>query len=364
MKKNSSLNLFIKILVIVIIICLGILLYKDINKNLIVDEEHDRNNKEYQYEKENNNKDTDDGNIAVRYYYNQLNENAKLLYEGIYKNKENLRTGNYIIEYDDAFNNLLNQENGNEILKNDFQSAWNAFSYDNMDVFYIDISKFKLLTEGRKKWGKVHYKVSIGLPDETYLNNDEKVLNNNYFKEYFKSAEQVEKEIETIEEIRSNVVKQAKQYKTDYERIKFVHDYLISNIEYEDKNIGDSNNYTIFGTLKMKRAVCEGYSRTLKYILDELKIPCLLVPGIGINEKKEEENHAWNYVFLENKWYAIDLTWDDPIIIGDGYVDSSVYYKFFLNGSEDFFVKHRESNKLIEGSQEFIYPRLSRTNYF
>ena len=29
------------------------------------------------------------------------------------------------------------------------------------------------------------------------------------------------------------------------------------------------------------------------------------------NIKLPSENHIWNYVYFKNKWYHIDLTWDD-----------------------------------------------------
>ena len=40
-----------------------------------------------------------------------------------------------------AFNTLLNTEKGDKTLYTAFQSAWNAFSYDECDLFYIDIKR-------------------------------------------------------------------------------------------------------------------------------------------------------------------------------------------------------------------------------
>ena len=65
--------------------------------------------------------------------------------------------------------------------------------------------------------------------------------------------------------------------------------------------------------------------------MDELQIPCVLVSGIAIDEDGKSERHAWNYVYIKNNWYAIDATWDDPIIIGDltNYTQKK-YYMYFL----------------------------------
>jgi transglutaminase/protease-like cytokinesis protein 3 len=108
--------------------------------------------------------------------------------------------------------------------------------------------------------------------------------------------------------------------------------------------------------------VCEGYAKSFKYILDDLGIPCVIVCGVGQNSNGEIENHAWNYVKLKDKWYAVDCTWDDPIIIGSGYVSESVYTKNFLKGSREFFKDHTEDGKVVEGSQ-FVYPTLSEDDY-
>jgi hypothetical protein len=39
------------------------------------------------------------------------------------------------------------------------------------------------------------------------------------------------------------------------------------------------------------------------------------IQKMGIpNFKISSKDHVWNYVYLDNKWYHLDLTWDDPIV--------------------------------------------------
>ncbi|MDO4975117.1 MAG: transglutaminase domain-containing protein, partial [Alphaproteobacteria bacterium] len=97
-----------------------------------------------------------------------------------------------------------------------------------------------------------------------------------------------------------------------------------------------------------KNVVCEGYARTFKYLMDELEIPCVLVSGIAVDEDGKSERHAWNYVYLKNDWYAIDVTWDDPIIIGNGRVDSNIKYKYFLKGSNTMNKDHTSSGQITK----------------
>ena len=89
-----------------------------------------------------------------------------------------------------------------------------------------------------------------------------------------------------------------------------VHDYLIDNIDY-DTTLAKKNIYDIYGALVQKSCVCEGYAKAFKYLIDQMEIPCVMVIGQATNTNGQTENHAWNYVQIENNWYAIDCTWDD-----------------------------------------------------
>ena len=67
-------------------------------------------------------------------------------------------------------------------------------------------------------------------------------------------------------------------------------------------------------------------------------------------------------MYIEGKGYAIDVTWDDPVIIGNGTVGDDIRYRYFLKGSDQFFVDHFEDGN-IAGEYNFEYPTLSNTNY-
>ena len=33
-----------------------------------------------------------------------------------------------------------------------------------------------------------------------------------------------------------------------------------------------------------------------------------------VNYKISNKNHIWNAVYLNNTWYHLDMTWDDPVV--------------------------------------------------
>ena len=100
---------------------------------------------------------------------------------------------------------------------------------------------------------------------------------------------------------------------SDKEKLKTIHDYIINNTKYDgQKADAIKNNTKIPNTYKSQKAygpliqgmgICGGYSDALAIFLDRLNIQ---------NYKIASSNHIWNLVKLD-KWYHIDLTWDDPV---------------------------------------------------
>lgn len=281
-------------------------------------------------------------------YYSQLDDYGKIIYTELEKNLDNMKSGTYNVQFGTTFDDLLHEENGEEILNNSFQLAVNALNFDNPETFFIDIPKLYLLTQITTKLWVTTYTVEIGCKDgQNYLNST------------FGNEVAVNQAIANVRNEKEKIKSMLSGNKEN--QIKGVHDYLVANLEY-DSSISRDNIYNIYGALINRCTVCEGYARSFKYIMDDLGIPCLIACGDAINSSGEIESHAWNYVQLDGSWYAMDVTWDDPIIIGNGYVNSSVNYKYYLKGSNEFFTNHTENGDIV-GNANFKYPTLSVSNY-
>ena len=75
------------------------------------------------------------------------------------------------------------------------------------------------------------------------------------------------------------------------------------------------------------------------------------------------ESHAWNCIQLGDVWYQVDVTWDDPIIIGNGKLTNKSKYKYFLKGTKTFEVDHTIHRQFTDGGKIFNYPNLSASDY-
>ena len=96
---------------------------------------------------------------------------------------------------------------------------------------------------------------------------------------------------------------------TTKEKIKSIHDYIINETNYDTfktKNIKDTTykSNTAYGVLIEHFGICSGYSDAMSIFLNKLNI---------INYKISNDQHIWNLVLLDGKWYHLDLTWDDPV---------------------------------------------------
>lgn len=93
------------------------------------------------------------------------------------------------------------------------------------------------------------------------------------------------------------------------EKIRVIHDYIIDHTEYdklkyENKNDDTYKSNTAYGVLIEGYGTCNGYADAMEIFLDKMNV---------INYKISNEEHIWNLVYLDGKWYHLDLTWDDPI---------------------------------------------------
>ena len=301
-------------------------------------------------EKSNSSTNTDYSNVQVdKYFYNQLDEKSRIIYRAFESNKEQMKTGTYQIELGTSFSDILSQSNGQEKLGEYYQSAIEAYTYDNAEVFYLSPKKMYLNIETTTRGGVSTYDV--------YINSGNEV---NYLTEEFSSKAEVDQAIAQIEQVKNQIL----QNKTGntYEDIKMVHDYLVDSINYES-SLSKQNIYNIYGALVNRECVCEGYARAFKYLLDELNIPCIMVIGTGTNSQGETENHAWNYVQLNGNWYAVDTTWDDPVVIGGGTASEESRYKYFLVGREIIDQDHSPSGQFTEGGKIFSYPDVTYESY-
>ena len=280
-----------------------------------------------------------------KFYYSNLDSNAKMVYNALSEQKSKLRKGNENINLPAEFGKAI--DNG-ENIEYIFSCAVNAFEYDNPELYYLDLSKMTLYYE-KNAFGdfKIYLKP----------NNE-----NGYLLSGFSNEQDVISAQRKINEIVNEIRINANEMESDYDKILYVHDWLTENVKY-DETISKPNKDTIYGVFVEGEAVCGGYAKAFKYVLDLVNINTIIIQGVGTNQN-QTENHAWNYVQLDGNWYGVDCTWDDPIIVGDltNYVEKK-YYTYFLKGSVVFNEGHVPFENFYGTNVRITYPNLNENDY-
>ena len=284
------------------------------------------------------------------FFYTQLDTYGKTFYSRLYSSLNDLKTGTYSVDFGVTFNDLLHTSDGAQILTDAFQLSINALLLDHPEIFYLDVTKMYMFTESTTTFAGTTYRISIG-PDE----------NSNYLLPGFNSLQDIYIAEDNLRTELYSIVSKLKG--STYDKILQVHNYLVDNIVYNSSN-NDEISHTLYGALINKTAVCDGYAKAFKYILDNIGISCVEVCGIAQNSAGATESHAWNDVLLDGRWYAVDVTWDDPIIIGgNGILTNELRYSYFLKGSDTFYSSHQEDGYIVTNG-EFKYPEISSVSYY
>ena len=104
-----------------------------------------------------------------------------------------------------------------------------------------------------------------------------------------------------LDYIENNIVDKSKSTE---DNIRAIHDYIINTTKYDKSHDDNNKSETAFGALINGYSICGGYTDAMELMLERLNIE---------SYKVSSSTHIWNAVNLNDKWYHIDLTWDDPV---------------------------------------------------
>lgn len=136
---------------------------------------------------------------------------------------------------------------------------------------------------------------------------------------------------------------------SQYDIVKYFHDYICENVVYDDEAENCNN---IYGAFVNKRALCQGMAKAFSYLCGKVGIETLTVTGDA-----DGIAHMWNMVKIGGDWYHIDPTYDNA--------ESPTYGKYVRY---DYFCLDDETmhSKRNIYDQEYEYPKASATrcNYY
>ena len=185
-----------------------------------------------------------------------------------------------------------------------------------------------------------------------------------------------------IEKVKATVKQVVSTVKSDdrYTTVRKLWDYTLRYTPYSPYGFAQGFGWTTdkmmyydgcaIGTYAWGNAVCEGLSDSIKIVCNELKIPCLYICNGG---------HAWNIIEMDDgKWYCFDssIAWAPDYInstpIGDYYIQNLLigfndngYWSGSTDGVNNHFITDPylfDYDDMLEGKDVFI-PEIALTQY-
>ena len=236
-----------------------------------------------------------------------------------------------------------------------FGAARDAFYMDHPELFYVDV--YKLYVSAGTKNGANFASAGAGLADNYYPDNT------------FGSAAEVTAAIGKFDKAVADAVAYASDGSASVaDKVRKANKYIAEHTDYDYgafENAQSGSEYngnvnTAYGALVEGKAMCGGYARAFKVVMDALDIPCVLIQGTACSSIAPSgmtagmEAHMWNAVNIDGLWYGVDVTYND----GDGNLE-----KYTLVGDDILSQNHFADGVISSSGFELKYPVIRTFNY-
>ena len=249
------------------------------------------------------------------YYFNQLNETEQRIYIKISKT---VRNNKISVNFGNIEDNNLTETIGKSLT---------AYINDNPDVFYIS-NTYSVVTRNL-----------FGLKLNTLT------IQNDYVGDINKGKKELKK---AIDEFLAGTIDSSM---SDYEKEIAIHDKLVKTVKYYNyKQVENIPNikHSAYGALVEHEAVCDGYSKAFKLLLEKAGIENVIATG-----NIDGVPHAWNIVKIGNEYYHTDTTSDGSL---EEKSSDYVIHAYFN-------VSDKEILKTHEIEKEFKLPKCNSDKY-
>ncbi len=121
-----------------------------------------------------------------------------------------------------------------------------------------------------------------------------------------------------------------------------------------ERFFNDGEPQNLEETLKKKKGLCVEYTLIFNEYCKLLNLKSLKIDGyvkpfnFQENNKLERENHAWNAVYIDQKWFLCDLFWATTSLNNDNIFVNKVNKKYFLSTGDSFIEDHLPCDPIFQ----------------
>lgn len=92
---------------------------------------------------------------------------------------------------------------------------------------------------------------------------------------------------------------------SNFQKTMIIHDEIVLGCEYSNTVDSQYLRTSVYDCLVNGYANCQGYASSMSYLLEQVGIKSEIV-------ESSQMNHVWNLVEIDDKYYNLDATFDDP----------------------------------------------------
>ena len=231
--------------------------------------------------------DIDWDSFSSRYYYSQMNDAEKRLYDALYAECMEYLTTTKDCEWEDYFKyyhtGFLRYDDSLSLEQAD--GVVRIFAASNPQFYFLD-------------GYPLHWRQTDEHGFDYFIENYISIIVYDDFANGIEREKSTKQFISTVNEYIDII----NQETTDYEKERAAHNIIALRLDYNDSKYDQSSASAFLTT----ESVCAGYSAGLELLLNGVGIECIPVGS---------KNHKWLQVKIDDVWYGVDVTWDDT---GDG----------------------------------------------
>lgn len=135
---------------------------------------------------------------------------------------------------------------------------------------------------------------------------------------------------------------------SDFEKEIQIIKYLVETVSYDTEELDNdshyiNDSYKAYGALVNHKAVCSGYAKAFDLLAKNCGLSTIVVTGEAINSSNQNGPHAWNQIYLDNEWYNVDVTFEDPITNVE--LSTGQLFNNYINRTDsEFMINHIREN--------------------
>ena len=214
------------------------------------------------------------------WFYEQLNEMERVIYNGFAINRDQLMDGKEVsISFDVT---ILRTKENEDIFRSLIMTAKRAYLADHpAEKIWMD--NCKLFLSSRNGFLQIIVRPQSKFDPREATESFEKIAN---------------KFVDTLTG-------------TDREKLQAIHNWLVSNVQYD---LTADNNGNAYGAIVEGRSVCSGFASSFKYLADKAGLNVVYVQGYYHYTSTDTYGyHAWNMAEVDGEWILIDVTFDQSL---------------------------------------------------